>query len=296
MTGPGSACVETHAEVDADRRILRRLAIPEGACATGGDADTLVGLALDVETNGLDVERHGIVELAIRRFRFDCNGLITKVDRPYCWLEDPGEPLDPAIAALTGLTDADLAGQAIDEAAATALLRSAHVRIAHNAAFDRRFVERRLPTCAGMAWACSLREVDWTARGFDGSGRSLGWLLSQCGWFHGSHRAGADVDAVIAILRHEDRDGRRALAELVETALRPGWRFRAVGAHFDVKDRLKGRGYKWDGEERVWWREVPDHGREPEAAWLAEHVYSPECRARLDAPAIDEVTWFTRHG
>ncbi len=296
MTGFSAEAAAVPAGHDADCRVLRRLEIHEGACATGVDTATQVGIAIDVETSGLDAARHRVVELAVRRFRFDRHGLITKVDRAYSWLEDPGEPLDPAIVALTGLTDADLAGRSIDDQAVVALLRSADVVLAHNCAFDRKFVERRLPDCAGLAWACSLREVDWTARGFDGSGRSLGWMLAQCGWFHDSHRAGADVDALIAVLRHEDRAGRPALAELVETASRPGWRFRAVGAHFDAKDALKGRGYRWDADERVWWREVPDHGREPEAAWLAEHVYSPECRARLDAPAIDEVTWLTRHG
>jgi len=83
--------------------------------------------------------------------------------------------------ALTGLTDADLAGQAIDEAAATKLLKSAAVVIAHHTAFDRRFVEQRLPEANGLAWACSCHEIDWQAAGFAGNG--LGWLLAQAGTF-----------------------------------------------------------------------------------------------------------------
>ncbi len=278
-----------------DYRVLRRLNVPSGPCCTGGDADTLVGLAIDLETTGLDPRRHCVIEATLRRFRFDANGVITKIDRPYTWLEDPGEPLDPVIARLTGLTDDKLRGQRIDERMATALARSAHVACSFNAAFDRPFFERRLPSCAGMAWACALKDIDWRNRGFDGSGRSLGWILAQCGWFHGAHRAEDDVDALIAILRHVDGEGRTACSEMTATAVRPGWRFRAVGANFHVKDMLKARGYAWDGEESVWVREVPDHAREDEAAWLAAEVYAPERRPKLDTPAIDEVTWFTRY-
>jgi hypothetical protein len=31
------------------------------------------------------------------------------------WFEDPGVPIPPAISALTGISDADVAGQRIDE-------------------------------------------------------------------------------------------------------------------------------------------------------------------------------------
>ena len=279
-------------------RILRRLELFDGPCCTGGDAETLVGLAVDLETTGLDVSRHSVIECSMRRFRFDACGAITKIDRPYTWLEDPGEPLDPVISKLTGLTDDDLKGQRIDEATATELAKSAHVTIAFNSAFDRAFFEKRLPGCAGMAWACALKQINWRGRGFDGSGRSLSWLLAQCGLFHGglgAHRAQADVDALIAILRHVGGDGRTACAELMETAVRPGYRFRACGANFDVKDRLKARGYAWDGDAKVWFREVPDHARADEAAWLDAEVYAPRHRPKLDGPAIEEVTWFTRY-
>ena len=73
------------------------------------------------------------------------------------------------------------------------LPRSAEFVVAHNAGFDRKVLERRLPQAAGLAWACSCAEVDWRAAGFEG-GRSLGWLLVQIHRFHGAHRAGDDVD------------------------------------------------------------------------------------------------------
>ncbi len=280
-----------------DYRVLRRLDLPAGPRSTGGDAGTSVGVVVDVETTGLDPSRDRVVELSLRRFRYDGDGVITRLDRPYSWLEDPGGPLDPAISALTGLTNADLAGRSIDERRATALLRSAHVRIAHSAAFDRRFVERRLPEAAGLAWACSLREVDWRARGFDGNGRALGWLLAQAGVFNAAaHRASADVDAVLALLGHGALDGRTALAELIATASRPTWSVAAVGAAFDVKDALRARGYRWNPDDKVWWREIADSERAGEEAWLFEEVYATWRAPRADGPSVREVTWESRHG
>ena len=279
----------------ADYRVLRRLDLDRGVRAANDDADTNVGVVIDCETTSLDTSNCRVIELSLRRFRYDRAGRITKLDAERSWLEDPGEPLDPKVSALTGLTDDDLRGQVLDERAAADLIASAGVRVSFNAAFDRPIVERRLPAIFGLPWACVMKEVDWSGRGFDG-GRSLSWLLAQIGWFHGAHRAGADVDATIALLEHRSRDGGTALAELLATASRPGWLFRAVGADFSVKDVLRTRGYRWNADDKVWWKEVSDDGRLPEEAWLAENVYAPHCIPRADSPAVREVTWETRHG
>lgn len=102
-------------ESDGDYRVLRRVCIEEGQVVTADEVEgTSVGAALDVETTGLAVESDKIIELSIRRFRFDPMGRITKLDRAYSWLEDPGEPLEPEIKRLTGLTGEQLMGCAID--------------------------------------------------------------------------------------------------------------------------------------------------------------------------------------
>ena len=278
-------------EATGDFRVLRRLTLDDVPTSNTEGEDTSIAAVVDVETTGLDPQSHKIIELALRRFRFDANGVITKIDRSHRWLEDPGAPLDKEIAALTGLTDADLSGQKIEDAAATKLLKSAAVIIAHHADFDRKFVERRLPDAKGLAWACSCHEIDWQAAGFHGVG--LGWLLAQAGYFfNGSHRAGADVDAVIALLRLKLGRGGTALRELIATASTPGWSVRAVGAHFDVKDRLKSRGYQWHEPTRSWRREVKD--RDAEEAWLKANVYAPAFRPRCAVPDIRPITWKER--
>ena len=125
-----------------------------------------------------------------------------------------------------------------------------------------RLVERRLPSAAGLPWACSCHEIDWHARGF--AGRSLGVLLTEFGRFFAAHRAGGDVDAVIAMLQHAASDGRTSLLELFENASQPGWFIGALGAHFDVRAELRVRGYRWDALEKTWRREVRAAERESE--------------------------------
>lgn len=301
MTGEGTeqedaGCGRLIAQLEGsgDFRVLRRLVVPEGATGLPGDLATAsVGVVVDCETTGLDPAVDAVIELAMRRLRYDADGRILEIGRAFSWREDPGRPLDPVIVKLTGLTDADLAGQAIDTVAATAILRSAKVVIAHNAGFDRKVVERRLPDAAGLAWACSCNEIDWPAAGFDT--RRLGWLLAQAGFFHGAHRADADVDAVLKLLRVMMPNGRTALRELLDTAGAPTAVVEATGAHFDVKDALKARGYRWDGTAAVWRRDVPKVALTEEEFWLAANVYRPDLHPRSAAPSVTEMTWFRRH-
>lgn len=277
-----------------DFRVLRRVEVTEGIRKSSDEFGlSSVAAILDAETTGLDHDHDRIIELAIRRIRFDAAGGLLKVDRGYSWLEDPGRSLDPEIVRVTGLTDEQLAGQAIAEVKATALLKSADFIICHNARFDRPFVEERLPDAAGMAWACSCRDVDWPRLGFEG--RSLGWLLAQSGWFHEGHRAGADVDALVTLLSEELDTASTVLGELMEKARQPTWMIRAIGAHYDVKDRLKGRGYRWDPTGGVWWREVDDDALGAEQAWLSDLVYRPDLCPSCDGPEIEQVTWLTRY-
>lgn len=269
-------------------RVLQRLDVREGLTGEGDDGSTRVGIAIDVETTSTVFEDGVIIELAMQPFRFDREGIITYIGDPSSWLEDPGVPLSRETIAITGLTDGEVSGQRIDETEATQLLRSASMVVAHHAAFDRPHVERRLPDARGLDWACSFRQVDWRARGFDG--RTLGYLVQQSGYFFRLHRAAADVDALVQLLRHRAEDGTTVLAELVGRMREPSWMVYADGASFDVKDVLKARGYRWDPDRRAWWTEIADDTRTAEEFWLATNVYAAGCGARAMAPRFEMVT------
>ncbi len=276
-----------------DHRLLTRLDLPAGPTFDTRECRPFeIGVAIDVETTGLEDDAK-VIELGLRRFRFDDRGVITKIGRPYSWFQDPGFPLPPGIVEKTGITDADVRGQAIDVEAASWLINCTSFVCAHNARFDRPRVERLLPSTVGQRWACSMTEIPWDSFGFDG--RRLGDLLYGTGRFHEAHRAVSDVDAVIALLRERPDGVCTALAIMLENARRPGWLIVARGAAFDLKELLRARGYRWDGCERAWVLECGDDRKDGECRWLAANVYGTR-QAKAAGPDVFRIDWTVRHG
>lgn len=274
-TGPGAdpEALARVLESHADYRVLRRL-VPRtdfGAEPLGPVGRVLI---LDTETTGLDSRQDSIIELALLAVEVDtATGAALRVAEVYEALEDPGRPIPPEVSALTGITDEMVRGRRIDDATVAGLLRDALLVVAHNARFDRPFVETRLPAFARLPWACSVADIDWAAEG-RGSLR-LEHLAMKCGWFYDGHRAGADCHALLAVLNAPlPASGRTGLARLLEVGRASSFRVFADGAPFETKDRLKARGYRWDPERRVWHAAVRDEAAlGEEAAWLKANVY-----------------------
>ncbi|WP_374470955.1 3'-5' exonuclease [Phenylobacterium sp.] len=275
-------------EASGRYRVLRRLR-PRAAAAAAAAGPTRLGLYVDVETTGLEPGRHEIIELAMVPFTYGLDGQVLSVGEPFHGLREPSHPIPPEITAITGIDDAAVLGHAIDPDAVSAFVAPAHLVVAHNAAFDRKFLERFCASFTTKAWACSMSQVDWAAEGYEGA--KLAYLAGAAGFFYERHRATHDCHAAIELLaRPLPRSGRPALAQLLERARAPSWRIWAEGAPYDLKHLLKARNYRWNGDDngapRAWWTEVPEAGREAELAWLQAEIYQREleiaCR-RIDA-------------
>ena len=280
--------------LQSDVRQLRRVNLQVGETGFGDpDVPLRTAAVVDVETTGLDPATEKVIELAVRRFRYDPGGHIVEIGRSWCWREDPGMALPEDIVRITGITDQDLIGRRIDDRIAIDVISSADVVIAHNAAFDRPMIERRLTGLPTMQWACSCHEIDWSAAGFEG--RSLVWLCAQAGWFYEAHRAEGDVDALIQLLRHERTDGRPLLYELDGSSSRDSFLVEAVGSAFHTKDALRMRGYRWEAKQQVWWREVFDRDLVNEEAWLANEIYAVGKGARTMGPRITRRDAYSRY-
>lgn len=259
-----------------DYRVLRRFVAPARYASPTPSDGVRRGLIVDVETTGLDTAADRIIELGLVPFEFDSAGQVYAVDPKREWFEDPGIPIPAEAVEITGITDAMVRGQRIDDAAVLTEIDRAHLVIAHNASFDRRMLERRFPAFATKFWGCSLSDVPWARFGCRGA--KLDYLLFQlCDAFHTGHRAGDDCQATLHVLA-TPRDGDATpLTRLLEKARLTTVRISAVGTPIETKDLLKARGYRWfngsNTRPKTWFRDVSEGEVEAEQAWLREHAY-----------------------
>jgi len=171
-----------------------------------------------------------------------------------------------------------VAGHRSDDSAVNNLLDRVVLVIAHNADFDRRFLERRVPAFAVKHWACSRADIDWKAEGIRSS--ALEFVAYSLGFFHDQHRAASDCRATVHVLAQRlPGTGRLALQALLEQARLPTWRLWARDAAIEKKDLLKARGYSWspgdNGRLRCWYGDVSDADKAAEVSWLRQNVMQP---------------------
>lgn len=288
---PDPAHFETLAaqlEASGRYRVLRKLE-PRREFEPKNGAPTRMGLFVDVETTGLDPRRDEIIELAMVPFRYGLDGRIFSVDEPFTALREPSVAISEEITQITGITNEMVAGKVIDPAEVAAFAAPAAIVVAHNAAFDRKFLERFCEVFRTKAWACSMAEVDWAEEGHDGV--KLAYLAASAGFFYDGHRALNDCEATIALLaRPLPKSRTLALAQLLERARRPSWRIWAEHAPYDLKDALKARGYRWNPEgsaaPKAWFIDVDEASRDAELAFLSAEIYGREVHPpmrRIDA-------------
>lgn len=103
-------------------------------------------VAVDIETTGYEAESERIIEIGAVRIRVSAEGAVSLGER-FLTFADPGRPLTPTIARLTGIRDADLAHAPASDEAVAAFTRFAFrdgppVLLGHNIGFDVAFLER----------------------------------------------------------------------------------------------------------------------------------------------------------
>ncbi|MGE5329099.1 MAG: exonuclease domain-containing protein [Deltaproteobacteria bacterium] len=171
---------------------------------------------LDVETTGLNPKHDEIIELSIYLFEFrKDNGEITRIIERYAGLREPSIPISPGAQRVNKITYKELKGKSLDIQYIESLIDKAEFLVAHNANFDRGFMERMVNACNHKPWLCSIKNIDWKSKGF--KSRALGNLLSA----HGistdrAHRAEDDVRAAIELLSIRASNGKTYFYEMLE--------------------------------------------------------------------------------
>jgi len=279
-------------EAHPDFRVVRRL---DTSRSRGPLVSSRIRRAavIDTETTGTDPSRDKVIELAIVLFEYCADtGDVGGVLEVYDALEDPGFPIPPESTAIHGITDEMVAGRRIDDARVEALLKQAGLVIAHNARFDRSFLESRLPVFAGLPWACSWQEVPWSEAGIESS--KLEYLAYRYGFFYEGHRAEIDCLALLEVLGGPfGETGGTALKSLLESARRPSYRLCANNSPFESKDVLRLRGYRWVPDKRTWCGDFTSREEvDTELAWLKGAVYGGKSVA-LDLEEFDAKTRYS---
>lgn len=252
-------------------KIIRPLMPRESYSDTLPSEKLLKAAIIDTETTGLDHETDKIIELGIVIVEY-CpeTGQFYRVLDTYNELEDPGMPISPESTKIHGITDDMVSGKRIIDSDVEHLMSDVGLIIAHNAAFDRGFVESRLPIFQEKAWACSLAQIPWKDEGF--STASLEFLAYRFGFHFSAHRALDDCIALLEVLQSElPESGVKVFKILLDNARQTDFKLWALNAVYGMKDKLKERGYKWDGAH--WHITVTKEDLEHEIDWLRLEIY-----------------------
>lgn len=287
-------------EQHPDYRVLRRLVptldhgpVAGASIGDGAPASTQHVLILDTETTGLLHASDKIIELAMLLVQVDiASGLPVGPVETFEGFEDPGIPIPEVARQITGITDEMVQGHRLDNEQVDALLARTDLVVAHNAGFDRPFVEARFPGFAQKPWACSFMDIDWKAMGAQSS--KLSALAQDKGWFYDAHRALVDCHALLQVLSGRLADNESTgLGRLMTAAARPSFKLRAIGSPFESKDKLKARGYRWDADAKVWYRNLASEVLlASELEWLKAEVYGSR-RAQVEVEALDGSTRYS---
>ena len=229
---------------------------------------------LDTETTGVNRASDKIIELALKVVKFEkASGKIVSIDKEYESFNDPGEEISQEITMLTGINDEMVEGQAIDWEKVDAILKDAEIVVAHNAGFDRAFVDRYSSVSPNKIWACSMQDIDWLGRGFSSFKQEL--LCYWHGFYFDAHRAMNDVDALINLLTHPSYEVDRPLLELIKNSQKPTYVIFATNFNYDPvkKDIVKANKYRWNAEDRVWYKTVSFDDLDKEKDWLTVAIY-----------------------
>lgn len=250
---------------DAGYKVLPRvefmsLPLPEDS---GRLKEARDGIILDVETTGVDTGADEVIQLSMQRIRYDRDGIL-ELGEIFDRYRDPGIPIPEEVTRITGITDDIVRGEVIDEAEVADFIAGCDLVVAHNAGFDRKFVERVFPGAGfdRIGWHCSVEQIDWKGRG--ASDAKLEGLARFCGFTYDAHNSRSDILATAFVLNHASKDGRMAFAEMHAAGMSSPLQVIAKGTPFSAKEDLKGQGYRWcpdseqiGGYSKVWHKTIP---------------------------------------
>ena len=238
---------------------------------------------LDVETTGLIHNEDEIVELALKVLLIEKRtGLIISVISEFESFNEPGKSIDNKITILTGISSKMVNGKKINWSVVNKYLEDVDLIISHNASFDRPFIDAHSEVSKSKLWACSIKDIDWLARGFSNVKQEL--LCFWHGFYFEAHRAMNDVSALIHLLTHPSYITERPLLELMDNSERESHNIWVTNFPFNAskKDKIKSEGYNWNVQKKLWFKVVPPENIEEEKLFLIDLIYLDSFRGVIE--------------
>jgi DNA polymerase III epsilon subunit-like protein len=243
----------------------------------------MIFCAVDTETTGLNPQKDRVTELGAVFFNTEDWSRIG-VYQSLVW-EDSYPEITPEITKITGITLDLLKSKAQKPETVwnnfknMTLSHGVDAFIAHNATFDRAFVEEELTRneieLFKKPWVCSIKDIKHTV----GQCRKLSHLALDYGVAVDPstlHRASDDVELMIKMLKQsgcnfEQLVRRSQLKDVVIRAIVPA----PFGMHSDGgigKDKAKACGFNWDAARKIWTKTIKEDELEQEEKELGYKV------------------------
>jgi DNA polymerase-3 subunit epsilon len=164
--------------------------------------DIKMGAIVDVETTGMSPQRGDeVVEIGIILFQFNAvHHDEVEIVETYQALREPTDPIPWNVTKIHGITDDMVRGKTLDYTKMESIFARAEFVVAHNASFDRSFLEDLVPMSIDRPWKCSCFGITWKQHGLEN--RRLGTLRDFFNIDHeDAHRALADCEVVLEALK-----------------------------------------------------------------------------------------------
>lgn len=227
-------------------------------------------LALDTETTGLDPANDRVIEVACILWNVEWKSVEGHFSSLLPATENAAEHVNRIPAKLTyGAPASHEVWSRVVSA-----MHEADAVVAHNAPFDKSFVPKEVREFP-VSWVCSKDDITWPV---ESKKRDLISIALAHGVpVYTAHRAMADADLIVRLLERCAELGHDVQAMLDEGLRRsrlPKFKYTSLEP-YERKNAVKAAGFHWDGEARVWWREMNEEDAakiKEQGIHMAKHV------------------------